>query len=50
MMASGRLTVLNGGMTLDTAERGTIEAEERQDTMAGGQEPAALDGSLGGTV
>ena len=50
MMASGRLTVLNGGMTLDTAKRGAIKAEELQDTMADGRETAALEGSLGGTV
>ena len=50
MMVSARLTVLNGGMTLDTAKRVAIEAEERQDTVADGRETAPLEGSLGGTV
>ncbi len=30
--------------------RGEIKAEELQDMMAGGQELAQLEGSLGGTV
>ncbi|GAB4347472.1 MAG: ATP-binding cassette domain-containing protein [Oricola sp.] len=45
-----RFTVLNRGKTLGTAERGTITAEELQDMMAGGQELAQLEESLGGTV
>ena len=45
-----RFTVLNRGKTLGTAERGTISPEELQDMMAGGQDLAALEGSLGGTV
>ncbi len=45
-----RFTVLNRGRTLGTAERGQISAEELQDLMAGGQELADLEGSLGGTV
>jgi simple sugar transport system ATP-binding protein len=45
-----RFTVLNRGKTLGTAQRGEIKAEELQDLMAGGQEMAALEGSLGGTV
>ncbi|AXT36488.1 sugar ABC transporter ATP-binding protein [Phaeobacter sp. LSS9] len=45
-----RFTVLNRGQTLGTAERGEISAEELQDLMAGGQELATLEGSLGGTV
>lgn len=45
-----RFTVLNRGKTLGTAERGNITAEELQDLMAGGQELAQLEGSLGGTV
>ncbi|MFC4626327.1 ATP-binding cassette domain-containing protein [Daeguia caeni] len=45
-----RFTVLNRGRTLGTAKRGEIKAEELQDMMAGGQELAALEGSLGGTV
>ncbi|MEP1574319.1 MAG: sugar ABC transporter ATP-binding protein, partial [Roseibium album] len=32
------------------AERGNIQAEELQELMAGGQELAQLEGSLGGTV
>ncbi|TNJ39737.1 ATP-binding cassette domain-containing protein [Phaeobacter sp. B1627] len=45
-----RFTVLNRGKTLGTAARGEITAEELQDLMAGGQELASLEGSLGGTV
>lgn len=45
-----RFTVLNRGQTLGTAQRGDISAEELQDMMAGGQELAQLEGSLGGTV
>ncbi|AFO86699.1 sugar ABC transporter ATP-binding protein [Phaeobacter inhibens] len=45
-----RFTVLNRGKTLGTAQRGDISAEELQDMMAGGQELATLEGSLGGTV
>jgi len=45
-----RFTVLNRGRTLGTAERGQISAEELQDLMAGGQEMAELEGSLGGTI
>ena len=45
-----RFTVLNRGRTLGTAERGKITPEELQDMMAGGQELAELEGSLGGTV
>ncbi len=45
-----RFTVLNRGRTLGTAKRGEISAEELQDMMAGGQELATLEGSLGGTV
>ncbi len=45
-----RFTVLNRGKTLGTAVRGEITPEELQDMMAGGQELAALEGSLGGTV
>lgn len=45
-----RFTVLNRGQTLGTAKRGEISAEELQDLMAGGQEMAQLEGSLGGTV
>ncbi|HGG04489.1 MAG TPA: sugar ABC transporter ATP-binding protein [Aliiroseovarius sp.] len=45
-----RFTVLNRGKTLGTAERGKITPEELQDMMAGGQELATLEGSLGGTV
>lgn len=45
-----RFTVLNRGQTLGTAARGEITPEELQDMMAGGQEMADLEGSLGGTV
>lgn len=45
-----RFTVLNRGKTLGTAKRGEIQADELQDLMAGGQEMAQLEGSLGGTV
>ncbi|MCR9148665.1 MAG: ATP-binding cassette domain-containing protein [Rhodobacteraceae bacterium] len=45
-----RFTVLNRGKTLGTARRGEITPEELQDLMAGGQELAQLEGSLGGTV
>ncbi len=50
MAVGDRFTVLNRGKTLGTALRGEITAEELQDMMAGGQELAALEGSLGGTV
>ena len=45
-----RFTVLNRGKTLGTAAKGEITPEELQDMMAGGQELAELEGSLGGTV
>lgn len=45
-----RFTVLNRGKTLGTAKRGEITPEQLQDLMAGGQELATLEGSLGGTV
>ena len=45
-----RFTVLNRGRTLGTAQRGQITPDELQDMMAGGQELAELEGSLGGTV
>jgi simple sugar transport system ATP-binding protein len=45
-----RFTVLNRGRTLGTAQKGEITPEELQDMMAGGQELAELEGSLGGTV
>ena len=50
MAVGDRFTVLNRGKTLGTALRGDISAEELQNMMAGGQEMAALEGSLGGTV
>ncbi len=50
MAVGDRFTVLNRGRTLGTAKRGAIRAEELQDLMAGGQEMARLEGSLGGTV
>ena len=45
-----RFTVLNRGKTLGTAQRGQITPDAWQDMMAGGQEMAQLEGSLGGTV
>lgn len=45
-----RFTVLNRGRTLGTARRGEITGEALQDLMAGGQELARLESSLGGTV
>ncbi|WP_371156160.1 ATP-binding cassette domain-containing protein [Jannaschia sp. 2305UL9-9] len=50
MAVGDRFTVLNRGQTLGTAQRGEITPEELQDMMAGGQEMATLEGSLGGTV
>ncbi|MES0812071.1 ATP-binding cassette domain-containing protein [Roseibium sp. SCPC15] len=50
MAVGDRFTVLNRGKTLGTAARGDIQAEELQDLMAGGQELAELEGSLGGTI
>ncbi len=50
MAVGDRFTVLNRGKTLGTAKKGEITAEELQDMMAGGQELATLEGSLGGTV
>lgn len=50
MAVGDRFTVLNRGRTLGTAKRGEISPEELQDLMAGGQELATLEGSLGGTI
>ncbi len=50
MAVGDRFTVLNRGQTLGTAARGEITPEALQDLMAGGQEMAQLEGSLGGTV
>lgn len=50
MAVGDRFTVLNRGKTLGTAMKGEITPEELQDMMAGGQEMAQLEGSLGGTV
>ena len=50
MAVGDRFTVLNRGKTLGTAKRGEISAEELQELMAGGQELAQLEESLGGTV
>ncbi|MEM7318779.1 MAG: ATP-binding cassette domain-containing protein [Pseudomonadota bacterium] len=50
MAVGDRFTVLNRGQTLGTAMKGEINHEELQDMMAGGQELATLEGSLGGTV
>jgi simple sugar transport system ATP-binding protein len=45
-----RFTVLNRGKTLGTADKASVTAADLQDLMAGGQEMAMLEGSLGGTV
>ena len=45
-----RFTVLNRGKTLGTADKASVTATDLQDMMAGGQEMAMLEGSLGGTV
>jgi len=45
-----RFTVLNRGQTLGTADRSEVDALSLQDMMAGGQELALLEDSLGGTV
>lgn len=50
MAVGDRFTVLNRGQTLGTATRGEIDAAQLQDMMAGGQEMAELEGSLGGTI
>ena len=50
MAVGDRFTVLNRGQTLGTAERGEVSPEELQNMMAGGQDLAELEGSLGGTV
>lgn len=50
MAVGDRFTVLNRGKTLGTAKRGEITPDALQDLMAGGQEMATLEGSLGGTV
>lgn len=50
MAVGDRFTVLNRGKTLGTAQRGEITPEELQDLMAGGQEMAQLESTLGGTV
>lgn len=50
MAVGDRFTVLNRGQTHGTAKRGEISPEELQDLMAGGQELASLESSLGGTV
>ncbi|MEO0671736.1 MAG: ATP-binding cassette domain-containing protein [Pseudomonadota bacterium] len=50
MAVGDRFTVLNRGRTLGTAKRGDITAAELQELMAGGEELADLETSLGGTV
>ena len=50
MAVGDRFTVLNRGKTFGTAVRGEITPEALQDMMAGGEELAILEGSLGGTV
>ncbi|MDA7981679.1 MAG: ATP-binding cassette domain-containing protein [Alphaproteobacteria bacterium] len=50
MAVGDRFTVLNRGRTLQTFARDEATIEELQDLMAGGQELATLEESLGGTV
>ena len=50
MAVGDRFTVLNRGQTLGTAVKGEIDSAQLQDMMAGGQEMAQLEGSLGGTI
>jgi simple sugar transport system ATP-binding protein len=50
MAVGDTFTVLNRGKTLGTAKKGEITPEELQNLMAGGQELADLESSLGGTV
>ena len=50
MAVGDKFTVLNRGKTLDTAKKGEITPEDLQNLMAGGQELADLESSLGGTV
>jgi simple sugar transport system ATP-binding protein len=50
MAVGDRFTVLNRGTTLGTADRGHISSEELQSLMAGGQELAQLEASLGKTI
>ena len=50
MAVGDRFTVLNRGQTLGTAARGAVDAAALQDMMAGGQELALLESSLGGTI
>ncbi|MEL6681944.1 MAG: ATP-binding cassette domain-containing protein [Pseudomonadota bacterium] len=50
MAVGDRFTVLNRGKTFGTAGKGEITPEQLQVMMAGGQELATLEGSLGGTV
>ncbi|MEP5728796.1 MAG: ATP-binding cassette domain-containing protein [Sulfitobacter sp.] len=50
MAVGDRFTVLNRGKTYGTANKGEITPEALQDMMAGGEELATLEGSLGGTV
>ena len=50
MAVGDRFTVLNRGKTLGTSQRGEITPDQLQDLMAGGQEMAHLEASLGGTV
>ncbi|TIM42097.1 MAG: sugar ABC transporter ATP-binding protein [Mesorhizobium sp.] len=50
MAVGDRFTVLNRGKTLGTADRGHISSEELQSLMAGGQELAQFEASLGKTI
>ena len=50
MAVGDRFTVLNRGRTLQTFRKESASIDELQDLMAGGQELAALEESLGGTI
>ena len=50
LTVGNRSKVLNLSKPLGTVVRGEITPEESQDLMAGGQEIASLEGSLGGPV
>ena len=50
MAVGDHFKVLNRGRTLGTAVKGGISPDELRDLMAGGQELAELESSLGGAV
>lgn len=50
MAIGDKFTVLNRGQTLGTGLRGQVSQDELQNLMAGGEELAELESSLGGTI